>query len=72
MKTLSSVVDARNENIDPRLLGDIENCLMNLGSHCDKYISCSVKGEASELHESRSLINLLLNSMPEERFVCPI
>lgn len=44
---------------------------MNLGSHCDKLIS-SVKGEATELQESRSLINLLLNSMPEERFICPV
>lgn len=44
---------------------------MNLGSHCDKLIS-GVKGEASQLYESRSLINMLLNSMPEQRFVCPV
>lgn len=45
---------------------------MNLGSHCDKLISSLAGKEASDLHESRSLINVLLNSMPEERFVCPV
>jgi hypothetical protein len=72
LKTLASIIDARNENIDPKLLTEVENCLMNLGSHCDKVIASVSGGEAAELHESRSLINMLLNSMPEERFVCQV
>lgn len=45
---------------------------MNLGSHCDKVISSVTGGDTTDLQESRSLINLLLNSMPEERFVCSV
>ena len=72
LKTLASIIEARNENLDPKVFAEIETCLINLGSHCDKVISSISGKEASELHESRSLINTLLNSMPEDRFVCPV
>jgi hypothetical protein len=37
---------------------------MNLGSHCDKVISSVTGCDTADIQESRSLINLLLNSMP--------
>ena len=36
LKALACLLDAGNENIDPDTLSKVENCLMNLGSHCDK------------------------------------
>lgn len=44
---------------------------MNLGNHCDKVLS-NIDKDSSEVHECRSLINILLNSMPEEKFICPV
>jgi len=44
LKTLATIIEGRNENLDPKLFAEIENCLMNLGSHCDRVIS-SVAGK---------------------------
>lgn len=64
LKTLATIIDNRNENLDPKMLAEVENCLMNLGGHCDRVLS-NLSGDTSEVHESRTLINMLLNSMPE-------
>jgi hypothetical protein len=53
----------------------VENCLVNLGSYCDQAMISSNGGDSSELgavQESRSLINQLLNNMPEDKFICPV
>lgn len=36
LKALAVLLEAGNENIDPDSLANIETCLMNLGSHCDR------------------------------------
>jgi hypothetical protein len=36
LKALAVLLEAGNENIDPENLANIESCLMNLGSHCDR------------------------------------
>lgn len=71
LKTLATIVDSRNENLDPKLMADVEACLMGLGGHCDKVLS-KPGGEVAEVMESRTLINMLLNNMPEEKFICPV
>lgn len=49
---------------------------MNLGSHCDRIMinkeDNNEANEISSIQESRSLINMLLNNMPEEKFICPV
>lgn len=48
LKTLAAIVDSRNENLDPKLMADVETCLMGLGGHCDKVLS-RPGGEAAEV-----------------------
>ena len=36
LKALSIIVENRSENIEPNQLSEIENCLVNLGTNCDK------------------------------------
>lgn len=39
LKTLASIIEGRNENVDPKLMSDIETCLIGLGGHCDRILA---------------------------------
>ncbi len=48
LKTLATIIDSRNQNIDPLIMNQIETCLVNLGSHCDHImLSLDEKGKVT-------------------------
>ncbi len=69
LKALFIIIDNRTENIEPKQLGEIEACLVSLGNHCDRTMLSggeqSTNAEIQDVQESRNLINILLNNMPE-------
>ena len=54
--------------MDPALMAEVEGCLVDLGGKSDMLGG----GQQSDVAESRALVNLLLNNLPEDKFVCPV
>ena len=55
------------------MLKDIEESLQKLGGQCDLLSQQpAVSDGNTSLQESRRLINLILNNLPEDSFTCPI
>lgn len=82
LRCLGGVVEGGTENLDGKLLKDIEDALQKIGGQCDLLMvrtvitqqpnSNSGNSSITNLQESRNLINLILNNLPEDSFTCPV
>jgi hypothetical protein len=78
LKCLANILDnIKSEDVERDQIKSIEELVVNYGDQCDILLSTSNKGnneqsESRDIADLRSIVNQLLNIIPEENFSCPL